>query len=131
LRTGLAVSLVVLGAAVAATPSFAHHSTAAYDNTKIVTITGTVSSLDWRNPHVRIHIDAAGGNGQITNWDAETWGTGQMALRGLTNGFLKPGDHVTTEVFVAKDGTPRAFVRTLTLPDGHHVDGPPADISPR
>ncbi len=88
---------------------------------------GTVTSLDWRNPHVRIHIDVSDGNGRIINWDAETWGTGEMSLRGLTNGFVKPGDHVRTEVFVAKDGAPRAFVRTLTLPDGHLVDGPPAD----
>jgi hypothetical protein len=116
---------------VAATPSFAHHSTAAYDNTKTVTITGTVSGLDWRNPHVRIHIDAGDGNGGVVHWDAETWGTGQMAVRGLTSAFLKPGDHVSTDVFVAKDGPPRAFIRTLTLPDGQHVDGPPADISPR
>jgi hypothetical protein len=126
-RAGLVLSLVALGIAAAASSSFAHHSTAAYDNTRIVTLTGTVTSLDWRNPHVRIHLDVSDGSGRIIHWDAETWGTGQMSLRGLTNGFIKPGDHVSTDVFVAKDGTPKAFVRTLTLPDGNLVDGPPAD----
>ena len=107
---------------------FAHHSTAGYDNTKVVTITGTVTSLGWRNPHVRIYVDAPDADGRIVNWDVETWGTGQMSLRGLTNGFLKPGDRVTIDVFVSKDRTHRAFVRLLTLPDGTTVDGPPADV---
>ena len=107
---------------------FAHHSSAAYDSTKVVTLNGSVTSLDWRNPHVRIHVDAPDAQGHIVNWDVETWGLGQMSLRGLTNGFLKPGDRVRIDVFVSKDGTHRAFVRMLTLPDGTKVDGPPEDV---
>ena len=110
-------------------PLFAHHSSAAYDNAKVVTMKGAVSSLDWRNPHVRIHLNVPDADGRIVNWDVETWGTGQLSLRGVTNGFVKPGDRVSIDVFVAKDGTPRAFVRTLTLPDGRTVDGPPADVT--
>lgn len=122
------IALAVFGLAASAMPLVAHHSTAAYDNTKVVTIKGAVTSLDWRNPHVRIHVNVPDADGRIVNWDVETWGTGQLSLRGLTNGFLKPGDRVSIDVFLAKDGTPRAFVRILTLPDGARVDGPPADL---
>ena len=107
---------------------FAHHSSAAYDSAKVITLKGAVTSLDWRNPHVRIHLDVPNADGKVINWDVETWGTGQLSLRGLTNGFLKPGDRVSIDVFVAKDKSSRAFVRVLTLPDGTKVDGPPEDV---
>ena len=106
----------------------AHHSTAAYDNSKVVTIKGVVTSLDFRNPHVRIYLDVPDTGGKVVHWGVETWGTGQMSLRGLTNGFVKPGDRVSIDVFVSKDGSHKAFVRVLTLPDGTTVDGLPADI---
>ena len=128
MRITLAVVIAILGMAVSVRPLFAHHSTAAYDCTKIVTLKGAVTSLEWRNPHVRIHVDAPDAGGKMTHWDVETWGTGQMSVRGLTNGFLKPGDHVSTDVFVAKDGNLRAVVHTLTLPDGRTMDGPPTDF---
>jgi hypothetical protein len=90
---------------------------------------GTVTRLDWRNPHVHIHMDVPDADGRIVNWDVETWGIGQLAVRGLTNSFLKPGDHITTDLFVLKDGAARAIVHTLTLPDGHIMDGPPTDFA--
>jgi Family of unknown function (DUF6152) len=128
MRTLLKSIIPMLVIAASTNVLVAHHSTAAYDNTRVVTLNGNVTSLDWRNPHVRIHVDVPDADGRHVSWDVETWGTGQMSLRGLTNGFLKPGDHVSIDVFVAKDRAPRAFVRTLTLPDGVIVDGPPADI---
>jgi hypothetical protein len=125
LRMKLALMLVL---ALSGAPLFAHHSSAAYDVANVVTLKGTVAGLDWRNPHVRIHVNVSDGNGNIVNWDVETWGTGQMSLRGVTNGFLKPGDLISADVFVAKDGSHRALVHLLTLPDGRKVDGPPIDI---
>ena len=126
MRNARAVMRIVWTVALA-TPLFAHHSTAAYDNTKVVTIKGVVTSLDFRNPHVRLRVDVPNAGGKMVNWDIETWGAGQMSLRGLTNGFVKPGDRVSIDVFASKDGSPKAFVRVLTLPDGTVVDGPPAD----
>ena len=122
------IACFVMFAVALVRPSFAHHSTALYDTTKAVTIKGVVTSVDWRNPHVRIHLDVIGADHHTFNWDVETWGVGQMSVRGLTNGFLKPGDHVSTDVFVAKDGNLRAVVHTLTLPDGRTMDGPPTDF---
>jgi WD40 repeat protein len=120
--------LLAFPLAASITPLFAHHSSAPYDVANVVTLKGTVTGLDWRNPHVRIHLNVPDANGKILNWDVETWGTGQMSLRGITNGFLKPGDPVSLDVFVAKDGGLRALVHMLTLPDGRKVDGPPIDI---
>lgn len=114
--------------ALSSAPLFAHHSSAPFDVANVVTLKGTVAGLDWRNPHVRIHVNVSEGNGKIVNWDVETWGTGQLSLRGVTNGFLKPGDPVSVDVFVAKDGSSRALVHILTLPDGRKIDGPPIDI---
>jgi len=120
MRSGLVLMLLLVP----------HHSTANYDTSKTVTLRGIVTSLDWRNPHVHIHLNVPDPtDGKLVNWDAETWGTGQMSVRGLTNGFVKAGDQVSIDVFVAKDGMPRAFVRILTLPDGTKVDGPPTDFS--
>ena len=117
-RTALAIMLLL-----------PHHSTANYDVTKAVTLNGIVTSVDWRNPHVRIHIDVTDAEGRIANWDVETWGTGQMSVRGFANGFLKPRDVIRTDVYVAKDGSSRAVVHTLTLPDGRTMDGPPTDFT--
>ena len=128
MKSALAAAGAALAMAVLVKPVFAHHSTAAYDCTKVVTLKGAVTSLEWRNPHVRIHLNAPDAAGKIINWDVETWGTGQMSVRGMTNGFLKPGDHVSIDAFVAKDRTPRAFVHILTLSDGTLVDGPPVDF---
>jgi hypothetical protein len=125
LRMKLALILVC---ALSSAPLFAHHSSAAYDVANVVTLRGTVASVDWRNPHVRIHLNVPDGNGRIVNWDVETWGTGQMSLRGVTNGFLKPGDSISVDAFVAKDGGHTALVHLLTLPDGRKFDGPPIDI---
>jgi len=121
------VATITALALSAAVPLWSHHSTAAYDSSKVVTMEGVVTSVAFRNPHVWIYFDVAGSDGAIDHWSAETWGTGQMSLRGLTKDFLKPGDHVTTDVFLMKDGSHHAFVRHLTLPDGQVVDGPPAD----
>jgi Family of unknown function (DUF6152) len=128
MRAGLALCLATLGLTGSVMFVFAHHSTAAYDTTKVVTMKGIVTSVDWRNPHVRIHLDVTDPDRGIHNWDIETWGTGQLAVRGLTKGFLKPGDHVSTDLFVAKDGTLGAIIHTLTLPDGRTMDGPPVDF---
>ena len=128
MRTAAIVMVTALAFSVSLAPVFGHHSTAAYDSSKTVMLKGPVTSVDWRNPHVRIHLNVPDAGGKIVNWDVETWGTGQMAVRGLTNGFLKPGEKVNIDVFVAKDGSHTAFVRHLTLPDGQIMDGPPADF---
>ena len=129
MKTVVLVALTIAASTLFTVPlSGRHHSTAAYDVSKNVTLKGVVTSVDWRNPHVHIHVDVPNVDGSKINWDTETWGIGQMSVRGLTNGFLKPGDRISIEVFVAKDGAHTAFVRNLKLPDGGIVDGPPADL---
>ena len=75
MRTALAIALAGLGLAASGILLQAHHSTANYDVTRAVAIKGIVTSVDWRNPHVRIHVDVTDADGRIVNWDVETWGT--------------------------------------------------------
>src|SRR5262245_54497594 len=103
MKGAVVVCLAMFCVAVSSTPLLAHHSSAAYDTTKVITLKGTVTSVDFRNPHVRIHLDVTDADRRIVNWDIETWGTGQLSVRGLTNGFLKPGDQIKTDVFIAKE----------------------------
>jgi len=128
MRIAPAVAVLLLVSAASAPTLSAHHSIAEYDNTKPVTLKGAVISVEWRNPHVRIHLDVFGTEANVVHWTLETWGTGQLAVRGLTNGFLKPGDRIAIEVYSAKDHTARAVVRSVMLPDGQILDGPPGEF---
>jgi hypothetical protein len=123
MKTGLAIAFAGLCLAASLTPLMAHHSTSStYDKTRVITIRGIVTGIDWRNPHVRIHLDVIDADNRIVNWDVETLGTRELNHIGLDNGFLKPSDQVSIDVFLARDGTPRAVVRALTLPDGRTMD---------
>jgi hypothetical protein len=127
----IAAVTIVVGIALmaAASPIVAHHSIAEYDNTKQVVIKGVVTSVDWRNPHVHIYLDVPDSAHRHVHWSLETWSPGQLAVRGLTNTFIKPGDHVSIDVYSAKDGSAKAVVCSFSLPDGEVLDGPPGDFT--
>jgi hypothetical protein len=122
--------ITVLGAALclaaATLPLSAHHLiSATYDDSRRVTITGTVIDMDWRNPHVWIHLGVTLADGRMVEWNLEAWGASQMKSRGFNDEFLKTNDVVRAEIFLSKDGSSRGVVRTLTLPNGRVLDGPP------
>src|SRR5579862_6568523 len=92
----------------------AHHSFAAeYDENKRVTVSGTVTSFDWANPHAWLYVDAKDANGKVTNWGFEMGSPGGLIHRGWTRTALKKGDHVTVDGYGAKDGSNRANARTV------------------
>ena len=110
------------GLIVSVAPLAAHHSfEAEYDFNKTVKLTGTVTKVEWLNPHARFYIDVMDDNGKVTNWNLELGPIVILVRQGWRKDSLKPGDQVTVEGFLAKDGNTLANARRVTLPDGRRV----------
>jgi hypothetical protein len=113
-----AVALVVAAAA----PAVAHHAFAAeFDSTKPVSLRGTVSKMEWINPHAWIHLDVKNEDGSTTRWMIEGGTPNTLVRRGFTRDSLKPGTEILVEGFRAKNGANRANGRDLILPDGKRL----------
>jgi hypothetical protein len=105
-----------------AVPVMAHHSFAAeYDAKNPVTITGTVTKVEWMNPHARFYVDSKGADGQVNNWNFELGAIPSLLKRGWRKESLKEGDQVTVEGLRAKDNSFTASAVKVTLPDGRKV----------
>ena len=117
----LVACLALVGAAV---PLLAHHSFAAeYDSNKPIKITGTVSKLEWMNPHARFYVDVKGTDGKMTTWNFELGAIPVLLKQGWRKDSLKVGDQVTVEGSAARDGSKSANARTVLLADGRRVFG--------
>ncbi len=110
---------LVIGMVMVCAPVFAHHgSRASYDLTKPVTMKGTITSIEWQNPHVFLSYDVKDDSGNVTNWGAEMAETPhQLGTRGWTKDTLKPGNEITTTVFPSKAGAPRGLISKVVLND--------------
>jgi hypothetical protein len=110
--------IAVFGGLLAVMPASAHHSFAAeYDSKKPVTLKGTVTKVDWMNPHVYFFIDVAGDDGKITNWGLEMGPPNGLERSGWSRNTMQIGDEVVVEGTLAKDGSKQANVRSVTLAD--------------
>jgi len=114
---------VLAGAALALTaaavPAVAHHSFAAeFDAKKPVKLTGTVTKMEWINPHSWIHIDVKTPDGKVEQWMVEGGAPNALLRRGWTKKSLPPGTEIVVEGFQAKDGALRANGRDITFADG-------------
>jgi hypothetical protein len=97
----------------------AHHTAGyIYDIEKPVQLNGIVTEVEWRQPHVIVHLDAQDDAGTLANWSVEMSGPlGGMYRRGVRpENFVKPGDAVRMTVCVAKDGSYTAAVHSITVP---------------
>jgi len=107
--------LAVVGAALAAAPVMAHHSFAAeYDSKKPVKLTGTITKIDWMNPHVYFFMDVEDEGGKVTSWGFEMGPPNLLQRAGWTKNTMKIGDVVVVEGTLAKDGTNQGNARTVT-----------------
>ena len=114
-----AIAVVVL---VAGAPLVAHHSFAAeFDGSKPVTLKGTVTKMEWINPHAWLHLDVKGPDGKVVSWAVEGGAPNALLRRGWTRNSVVAGTVVTVEGFRAKDGSNKANGREITLPDGKRL----------
>jgi len=121
----LALLAISLLAAVA--PALAHHSAAAeYDVKNTVTLKGTVTKVEWQNPHVRFYVDVKDADGKVTNWEIETGSPNILLRGGFTRTALKIGDSITVVAYRAKDGANLGDAVDVTLPDGRKMNASPS-----
>ena len=107
-----------IGALLAVTPLLAHHSfSAEYDSKKPVTLKGTVTKIDWMNPHVYFFIDVEDDAGKVVNWGFEMGPPNLLKNSGWTKTTMKVGDVVIVSGTLAKDGTNQGNARTVTMAD--------------
>lgn len=104
-------------------PVAAHHSFAGeFDSTKKAQLVGTISQVEWINPHTYIHIDVKDEQGAVATWRLESLPTAMMRKAGLTKELIMgDGSPVTVDVILARDGTQHlAWATKLTYADGHY-----------
>jgi hypothetical protein len=105
--------------ALATIPAKAHHAFAAeFDAKKPVKLRGTVTKMEWINPHAWIHVDVKKDDGTVDEWMIETGTPNTLLRRGFTKDSLKAGTEVIVDGYQSKDGSLRANGRDITLPDG-------------
>jgi hypothetical protein len=134
------MSVTVIGAALlaAAAPSAAHHAfSTEFDSTKPVRLRGTITRMEWINPHSWIHLDVAQDDGTVQSWMIEAGPAGVLVRRGWSKDSIEPGTEVIVEGYQARDGSQRANGRDVTFPDGRRLfagssgpGAPPEDAAP-
>ena len=129
--------LAIGGVLLLAAPTFAHHSfTAEFDGYKPVELKGTMSKVEWINPHIHLYLAATEPDGKKTTWEIETFPTNWMRKAGISKaavwGNAEAGESVAVNVNPSRDlSEHRAYLQRITYPDGHfiHVTGDPAKLA--
>ena len=121
----LVSSLLWILGLVLAGPASAHHSVQAqFDVHKTFTITGTVSKIEWINPHSYLTLNVKDADGKIQKWAFELAGPGALRRAGMSRedrGGLKPGDEITVTGLASKDGSNSGWLQELKFPDGRVI----------
>ena len=122
MRLKLAFAVAGAGLILAAVPAWAHHAFAAeFDANKPVKLRGTVTKMEWINPHAWIHGDVKGSDGTVTNWMFEAGSPNVLLRRGFTKNTIPVGTKVIVDGYQSKDGSNRANGRDITLPNGQKL----------
>ena len=122
MRRTVAVIAAGVGLLMAAAPAIAHHAFAAeFDAKRPIKLQGTVTKMEWINPHAWIHVDVKKPDGKVESWMIEGGTPNTLLRRGFTKNSLLPGTEILVDGYQAKDGSLRANGRDLTLPDGRKL----------
>lgn len=128
LLRGAAVGVLLAATAI---PALAHHSfVAQYDPAKPAKRTGTVTKVEWTNPHARFYIDVKSADGKTSNWHVELGSPNTLLRYAWKRDTLKVGDEVTVDGFLARDGSDLINAKTVKFKDGREVNaGSSADLT--
>ena len=121
MRTQLFAAVVSIGllSALSPEPLSAHHAFASeFDAKRPVKFRGTVTKMQWVNPHAWIYVDVKKPDGTVEEWMVEAGTPNTLLRRGFTKQSLLPGTEISVDGYQSKDGSRRANGRDLTLPDG-------------
>jgi hypothetical protein len=103
-------------------PAAAHHTfIAQYDPQRPVSMIGVVTRVEWTNPHARFYLDVADESGAVVNWNLELASPNVLRRYGWTGQSLQPGDRVTVDGSLARDGSKMANALSVTLSDGRKI----------
>lgn len=117
-----ALSVLAVGLSISVAPLFAHHGRGAtYDMKKQTTLKGTVTEVNWRNPHVVIYMDVKEPNGNVVNWAFENSSVSTLARQGYSRNSLRIGQEITAVVNPSVQGAPRGIVVKVILADGKEI----------
>lgn len=118
----IAVVLGLCGVVALTAPARAHHSFAAqYDSTKQVTLEGTITKVEWMNPHAYFYLDVVDDQGKVVNWAVEGGAPNVLYREGWKPTTLKQGDKVAILGSRARDGSNLVNALSFRLPDGRCV----------
>jgi len=116
MRIKQVVLLAAAGLLMAVLPIAAHHSfKAQYDESQLVSLSGTITKIVWNNPHVLMYLDVKDDQNKTANWELELASPNGLMSQGWKVDSLKQGDHVSVSGFRARDGSNMANIRKVTL----------------
>lgn len=124
----LSLILLGVGLALGGRAAWTHHSELAeFDPNNPVSINGTLSKVEWHNPHVWFFVDVTEDDGTLTTWGFSTSPPGILMRRGVTKAAMRIGAVVNVQGSRARDGSNNASTRSLTFADGSTVLAPPQE----
>jgi hypothetical protein len=122
MRITLTLVIATISLAAAVAPAWAHHAFASeFDARKPVKFQGTVTKMEWINPHAWMHVEIKKPDGTIENWMIEAGSPNSLFRRGINKNTVKPGMQVVVDGYQARDGSRRANGRDVTLPEGRKL----------
>ena len=126
----LTAAIVLAWLVAGAAPVAAHHSFAPFDMTMQKTVTGTVKTVEWTNPHTWIWLDVPNDQGVVETWGFEGMSPNYLARRGWTRTTLKPGDKISVLFRPLRDGSKGGMFVSTRLPDGRMLTMAGASATP-
>lgn len=120
-KTIQTIGVAALGALLAGIPAAAHHSLSTkYQTAEMIMLQGTVTKVEWSNPHAKLYIDAPGAAGMIEMWDFEMASPNLLTLNGLKIDSFRKGDRVLISAYPSRDGSHQGYATKVTLAGSGH-----------